>query len=184
MGLAKLQDQPAFKVGLNLAAKGDMWGQQTWSPVPPISRRPRPFPASRAIWLLLSCLITLGLPVLGGLASQAWCQGSWALSPTQSPGCHLPPVALAPQSCRICWPNLTNGSFWPFLFSCSPAVVWSCWSWNLEVIKFLLEMIGTKISHIWNLKMWYKWTYLQNRVRHRKQTYSYQREKGRVMGYR
>ena len=67
VGLTELQDQPAFKVGLNLAAKGDMWGQQTWSPVPPISRRPRPFPASCAIWLLLSCLITLGLPVLGVL---------------------------------------------------------------------------------------------------------------------
>lgn len=29
VGMAELQDQPAFKVGLNLAAKGDMWGQQT-----------------------------------------------------------------------------------------------------------------------------------------------------------
>ena len=83
VGLAELLDQPAFKVGLNLAAKGDMWGQQTYSPALPISRWPRSsqslvIPATRAIWVLLSCLITLGLPVLG-LASQAWCQGSWAL---------------------------------------------------------------------------------------------------------
>ena len=29
------------------------------------------------------------------------------------------------------------------------------------------------ISHIWNLKQWYKWTHLQNRLRLREQTYGY-----------
>ena len=36
------------------------------------------------------------------------------------------------------------------------------------------------IAHMWNLKKWYRWTYLQNRKthRHRKQTYGYQKGKG------
>jgi len=35
-------------------------------------------------------------------------------------------------------------------------------------------------TYLWNLKTWYKWTYLQNRKRHtdKKQTYGYQRGKG------
>ena len=42
------------------------------------------------------------------------------------------------------------------------------------------RQISYDITYMWNLKNWYKWTYLQkrNRHRHRKQIYDYQRGKG------
>ena len=42
------------------------------------------------------------------------------------------------------------------------------------------RQISYNITYMWNLKKWYKWTYLQNRnrLRHGKQTYGYQRGKG------
>ena len=41
------------------------------------------------------------------------------------------------------------------------------------------RQIPDDIIHIWNLKKWYKWTYLKQKCthRHRKQTYGYQRGK-------
>ena len=46
------------------------------------------------------------------------------------------------------------------------------------------RQISYHITYVWNLKKWYKWTYLQirNRPRHRKQTYDYRGGKGGGVG--
>ena len=141
MGLAELWDQPVSKVGLYLAAKGECSGTK-------LCLQLQPFAGTSGLSQpCLSC--PLASPQLHlhfapswpwGLASKAWCQGSWALL--------LPPGALVPPAQRLwilgavgCadWISM-NGSFWPSPFSCIPA--WYGWSWNLEVIQVLLEMVG------------------------------------------
>ena len=37
--------------------------------------------------------------------------------------------------------------------------------------------ISYDITDMWNLKKWYKWNYLQNRLADKKQTYDYQKRK-------